>query len=263
MLKGLAVSLWSLWVMVATVIAAMYLLSKRKEVAEFLASPEKPLVGRVIATLVFSLLIMAASKFTLLVAEARINVRDAIAFLAAFIIGPVEGLIVGLIGGLYRIHLGGWTAVACGLATISAGIIAWYLAKYKNFNVIKMNKRQIYLAVLAIVLWETIHTQIYCPVFEAIQEKSPGFAETVSKVFAAETPIAPKKINGSYIGFVGAFILLLKKIWIPMVVANAILVAGGILLVRDIVVRRVAEILAETDLETLTKAIETVKAEKK
>ena len=206
---------------------------------------------------------MAASKFTLLVAEARINVRDAIAFLTAFIIGPVEGLIVGLIGGLYRIHLGGWTAVACGLATVSAGIIAWYLAKYKNFNVIKMSRKQIYLAVLAIVLWETIHIQVYVPTFEAIQEKFPGFAESVSKVFLAEKPIAPKKVNGELIGFAGAFILMLKKIWIPMVTANAILVAAGILLVRDIVVRRVAEILAETDLETLTKAIETIKAEKK
>ncbi len=261
-MSEIIITLWSLWILVATTIAAVYILSKKKEVAEFLVSPKKPLVGRIVATALFSLLIMAASEFALVVAGARVNVRDAIAFLAAFIIGPVEGLIVGLIGGLYRIHLGGWTAVACGLATISAGIIAWYLAKYKNFNVIKMSKKQIYLAVLAIILWETIHIQVYVPVFEAIQEKYPGFAESMSKAFAAETPIAPKEINGSYIGFGGAFKVMLKKIYVPMTLANAVLVATGILLMKDIVVRRVAEILAETDLETLTKAIEAAKSKK-
>ena len=54
MLEELAASFWSLWVMVATVVTAIYLSSKKKEVAEFLTSSKKPFAGKVIATLVFS-----------------------------------------------------------------------------------------------------------------------------------------------------------------------------------------------------------------
>ncbi|WP_042353072.1 sensor histidine kinase [Bacillus massiliigorillae] len=43
--------------------------------------------------------------------------------------GPIVGLGVGLIAGLHRLTLGGFTAVACGVSTIIAGIITGLLGK--------------------------------------------------------------------------------------------------------------------------------------
>ncbi|MGM9929447.1 MAG: LytS/YhcK type 5TM receptor domain-containing protein [Bacillus sp. (in: firmicutes)] len=43
--------------------------------------------------------------------------------------GPLVGIGVGLIAGLHRLTLGGFTAVACGLSTILAGIVAGLLGK--------------------------------------------------------------------------------------------------------------------------------------
>lgn len=44
--------------------------------------------------------------------------------------GPIVGFGVGLIAGLHRLTLGGYTAIACGLSTIFAGIATGFLGKY-------------------------------------------------------------------------------------------------------------------------------------
>lgn len=43
--------------------------------------------------------------------------------------GPFVGIGVGLIAGLHRLSLGGFTAVACSVSTISAGIVTGFLGK--------------------------------------------------------------------------------------------------------------------------------------
>jgi LytS/YehU family sensor histidine kinase len=72
---------------------------------------------------------MAASQYAIVVAGTRVNVRDCIAIFAGILGGPIAGIAVGLIGGIYRMTLGGWTAIPCGLATISAGFIGSWLSK--------------------------------------------------------------------------------------------------------------------------------------
>lgn len=59
-----------------------------------------------------------------------LNFRDLGPMLAGFIGGPVPGLIAALIGGIYRLSLGGATAVPCLIATIAAGLIAGFAARY-------------------------------------------------------------------------------------------------------------------------------------
>lgn len=44
--------------------------------------------------------------------------------------GPLVGIGVGLIAGLHRLTLGGFTAVACALSTILAGVVTGLLGKY-------------------------------------------------------------------------------------------------------------------------------------
>lgn len=43
--------------------------------------------------------------------------------------GPIVGIGVGLIAGLHRLTLGGFTATACAISTISAGVVTGFLSK--------------------------------------------------------------------------------------------------------------------------------------
>lgn len=57
------------------------------------------------------------------IADAIVNFRDLGPVLAGLIGGPLAGAAAGAIGGIYRYSLGGWTALACAVATVAAGII--------------------------------------------------------------------------------------------------------------------------------------------
>ena len=52
-----------------------------------------------------------------------LNFRDLGPIIAGLIGGPIAGAAAGVIGGLYRYSLGGWTALPCAVATIIAGIL--------------------------------------------------------------------------------------------------------------------------------------------
>jgi phosphoserine phosphatase RsbU/P len=51
------------------------------------------------------------------------NIRDLSPMVAGLVGGPYVGLAVGLIGGIHRFFMGGFTALACGLSTVLAGVI--------------------------------------------------------------------------------------------------------------------------------------------
>ena len=59
-----------------------------------------------------------------LASGAIVNIRDFAPMMAGLTAGPLIGLAVGLIGGIHRLLLGGFTCVPCGLATVLAGVIA-------------------------------------------------------------------------------------------------------------------------------------------
>jgi sigma-B regulation protein RsbU (phosphoserine phosphatase) len=54
---------------------------------------------------------------------AIVNIRDFAPIMAGLTAGPLMGLAVGLIGGIHRLFLGGFTCVPCSLATVLAGVI--------------------------------------------------------------------------------------------------------------------------------------------
>lgn len=86
---------------------------------------------------------------------AMANVRDLGPMVAGLIGGPIMGLGAGLIGGLYRLSLGGFTAVPCAISTILAGFLAGL--------VYLINKRRfvgIFWAVVFAVLMEALHLLI-------------------------------------------------------------------------------------------------------
>ncbi len=69
---------------------------------------------------------------------AIMNIRDLGPMIAGLVGGPLAGLGAGLIGGVHRYFLGGFTSIPCGLATILAGLIGgavFRLNKGKLINV--------------------------------------------------------------------------------------------------------------------------------
>ncbi|SDS49256.1 two-component system, LytT family, sensor histidine kinase LytS [Paenibacillaceae bacterium GAS479] len=70
--------------------------------------------------------------------------------------GPLVGLGAGLIAGLHRISLGGFTAVACGVSTIFAGIITGLIGSYLR----RRGKNMTWWAVLIGIIMECVQMGI-------------------------------------------------------------------------------------------------------
>jgi sigma-B regulation protein RsbU (phosphoserine phosphatase) len=67
-----------------------------------------------------------------LASGAIVSIRDFAPIVAGLAAGPVMGLAVGLIGGIHRLFLGGFTCVPCSLATVLAGVIAGVVHYFKK-----------------------------------------------------------------------------------------------------------------------------------
>ncbi|EYE87776.1 sensor histidine kinase [Fervidicella metallireducens AeB] len=64
--------------------------------------------------------------------EALANTRPIGAIMAGYLGGPIVGMIVGAIAGFHRYTLGGFTALACGVATVLEGLIGGSVKKFFN-----------------------------------------------------------------------------------------------------------------------------------
>jgi LytS/YehU family sensor histidine kinase len=87
-----------------------------------------------------------------LASGAIVNIRDFAPLIAGLLSGPIIGLAVGMIGGIHRLFLGGFTCIPCGLSTVLAGIIGGavhYFNKGKLIGIIP--------GVLLAVFVELIH----------------------------------------------------------------------------------------------------------
>lgn len=83
------------------------------------------LKDKIIYTVLFSILGILSSVLTVSVNGIPANVRDLVIILAAFIGGPIVGIISALVAALYRFFfVGGITAFPCSFCTLLAGIFA-------------------------------------------------------------------------------------------------------------------------------------------
>jgi len=80
------------------------------------------------------------------------SIRDLGPLVAGMVAGPLVGLGAGLIGGLQRYSLGGFTAVPCSMATVLAGLIGGII-----YLINKKRLVGIFYAIVAAVLVEVIH----------------------------------------------------------------------------------------------------------
>ena len=88
-----------------------------------------------------------------------LNFRDLGAMVAGVLGGPVVGFFAALIGGLYRLSVGGVTAVPCFLATIAAGILAGYaIRSWKGKFTMR---RAVYIAAVV----ELLHLLVIFPIY--------------------------------------------------------------------------------------------------
>lgn len=60
------------------------------------------------------------------------NVRDLGPMIAGLLGGPAVGFATGLIGGVYRYYMGGFTAVPCALATLFSGVFGGLIWAWKR-----------------------------------------------------------------------------------------------------------------------------------
>jgi len=90
---------------------------------------------RVIYIMIFGLFSIYGTIGGVKIGEAYSNVRDLGPLIAGLLAGPAVGLGAGLIGGIHRLSLGGFTALPCGVSTVIAGLLGGmvYLTMKKRF----------------------------------------------------------------------------------------------------------------------------------
>ena len=127
-----------------------------------------------------------------------INFRDFGVMIAGLIAGPFVGVSVGLISGLYRYSLGGWSALPCFLGTVAAGIISGYAS-------IRWRYKLTYLRVIILAICvESVHLLVIFPISSVLS----GYS-------------------------VSDILELLRLTYLPMVVTNTAGIVLYLYLIRD------------------------------
>ncbi|MFA5064134.1 MAG: LytS/YhcK type 5TM receptor domain-containing protein [Dehalococcoidia bacterium] len=105
------------------VIIVFYLLFQIKFFRRMLEG--KPnLLDQLILAVIFGALAIYGTYSGVQTSGAIANIRNLGPMIAGFLGGPWAGLGAGLIGGVHRYFMGGFTAVPCALGTIASGLIA-------------------------------------------------------------------------------------------------------------------------------------------
>ena len=136
---------------ICVIVIIAYLITRTKYFREIL-DKKFTLKNRAILILIFGAVSIFGTYSGIEIFGAIANVRDLAPMIAGLIGGPVIGLGAGLIGGIHRYFLEGFTCVPCSLATVLAGLfggIIYLLRKGKFIGVPG--------AVLFAALMETFH----------------------------------------------------------------------------------------------------------
>lgn len=79
--------------------------------------------NQIICLIIFSLIGLFASYVHMTVNNTPANIRCLVVMISGLFGGPVVGIPVGIISGIYRFSLGGITAVPCSISTVISGVI--------------------------------------------------------------------------------------------------------------------------------------------
>lgn len=131
-------------------------------------------------TIVFAVMNIFASILGFKIGNAIVNIRTGIAVVSTVLIGPAAGIVVGLVGSIYRYTVGGWTALGCSSATFLSGIICAgivFILKHKYGRITLTGKTILLFACFA-GSWEVIHIMVFVP---TLGEKT--FQEAIAIMF--------------------------------------------------------------------------------
>lgn len=96
----------------------------------------KPTVwNQVVLAVVFGILAIYGTYSGVKTTGAIANIRNLGPMLGGFLGGPWVGLAAGIIGGVHRYFMGGFTAVPCAIGTVLAGLLAGILFKLMKDNI--------------------------------------------------------------------------------------------------------------------------------
>lgn len=178
-----ASTFFSLIANVALFFMALYFVFKIKPVKTALVYHTKTkaeFIAVIVLTLIFSVLNIFASVLGIQVGNALANIRTGVVVVATALLGPLSGIIVGIVGSVYRYTIGGWTASGCSAATFLSGIAcaAVVLILRRQYGRITLTFKTILLFSCFGGVWEILHVMVFVPI---LGEKP--FAEAIPLLF--------------------------------------------------------------------------------
>lgn len=120
---------------VLSVILILILISSKTKFFKNMMFHKARRKDKVVCLIIFTVLAIIASSYILFINDSYVNVRNMVVMTAGLFGGPVLGIPVGIISGVYRLMIGGSTAVPCSFATIICGFLgsAIYVLNGKKF----------------------------------------------------------------------------------------------------------------------------------
>lgn len=199
-----------------------------------------------------------ASEFGLSIIGVTANIRDAIVIYSG-LIHPIAGIVVGLIGGLYRMSglfwkgfsgtLGYWTAVGCGIATILAGLVGAFLYR-KGYTVLVQKPKDYVVLITIMCIYEVIHVSLIAPVFSPPFICQPHMEATAKKLGIS--------CDSYFSAMITSSIALVKTVLIGMIVANTLCILALILITKDCIYLSLTTEKAEEQIEKLRKVLSSI-----
>ncbi|MGM0603152.1 MAG: LytS/YhcK type 5TM receptor domain-containing protein [Bacillota bacterium] len=130
--------LFTLFKSMSVIVTFAYILSRINSIKNFFISPMKRL-EKTFLILFFGILSLLGTYLGIFILEAYANIRGIGAFMGGLLGGPAVGVLAGMIGGIHRYSLGGFTAFACAVGTITTGFMGGlfhkkYLKGQVNFK---------------------------------------------------------------------------------------------------------------------------------
>ncbi len=136
--------------MVCVIIVIAYLLTRSRYFLEVLDG-HLTAKTKVILSTVFGIISIYGTISGVEVLGAIINVRDLGPIVAGLTGGPVVGVTAGLIGAIYRMSLGGFTAASCSIATVLAGFLGGLINLANNRRFVGIKKAVLFAAFVEVL----------------------------------------------------------------------------------------------------------------
>ena len=229
-------TLYNLLVFITFISFIVYLLSRSQNVIRYVIGKTKRTLGNIIVITILGTAIILASKHAIVISGARVNLRDSIAVLAAIVGGPVCGISVGIIGGIFRFFLGGWTCLPCATATILVGIVASLIVYLNKFQPTDINKKTILMWVGFNMLWEFVHLLVLVPLLGTLGVQG----ELSGEYFHLVTLTEGVPIKVGFMEMIDGFLL-------PMSIMNGFATAIFLIFIKDMVLSNTRLKLEEAD----------------